>query len=364
MEDTQQPIPIQPVIQTPPDSRKPNTLVMGLGAIVLIGLGLLGGYFLFANKNLTNSQIPLQRIAASPTITQQPSQTENQTANWQTYRNNKYFYSIKYPNQLKTEDRMAGQTSYDPNTLQIFSSDTNIVFTVQVLTSANTSDLKTYVETIKNQNSTNANVKIGTITQTTIDNQNAFEIQVTGNGRDGGWQGTDSQPHTYMYVQNKNLKYQLDYANNDTFAPIILASFKFLNNTSPTTSSQINGASLVNIKYTLPAGWKATLNADSLLLAPSTGYLSIKVDDYNGTTGRREYYCQVSKICVEGTTKFTEMTIGNISGYMASGLDNSGGGSEYFGAKGNKFYVISSYNPPLPNNFENSYKQVLNSLVF
>jgi len=39
-------------------------------------------------------------------------------------------------------------------------------------------------------------------------------------------------------------------------------------------------------------------------------------------------------------------------------------GPEYFGAKGNKFYIISSYNPPSPNEFEKGYKQVMSSLIF
>ncbi len=132
------------------------------------------------------------------------------------------------------------------------------------------------------------------------------------------------------------------------------------------TNTQANGASLKDIKYVLPQGWEGKLNNDSLFLSPVNGggYLSIRVYDYPNNIGRREYYCQVSKVCIEGTTYFTEMIIGNISGYLANALDNSGGGSEYFGAKGDKFYVISSYNPPSPNEFEKNYRNVLNSLVF
>lgn len=137
--------------------------------------------------------------------------------------------------------------------------------------------------------------------------------------------------------------------------------------TSPTPKViQTKGVDLKSIKYTLPQGWDAKLNADSLFISPTTsgGYLSIKVYEYPTTIGRREYYCQVSKVCIEGTTYFTEMSVGNISGYAANALDNSGGGAEYFGAKGNKFYIISSYNPPSPNEFEKGYKQVMSSLIF
>lgn len=132
------------------------------------------------------------------------------------------------------------------------------------------------------------------------------------------------------------------------------------------TPKQENGVDLKDIKYQLPQDWTAKLNNDNLFISPVNGggFLSIKVYNYSVNVGRREYYCQVSKVCIEGTSYFTEMNIGNISGYVANALDNSGGGPEYFGAKGNKFYIVSSYNPPSPNEFEKNYKNILNSLIF
>lgn len=149
--------------------------------------------------------------------------------------------------------------------------------------------------------------------------------------------------------------------------PIIKTFPTSISQTSPTpTIPVVNGVDLKKIKFTLPQEWDSKLNSDSLFISPKAGggYLSIKVYDYPTNIGRREYYCQVSKVCIEGTTYFTDMNMGNISGFVANALDNSGGGVEYFGAKGNKFYIISSYNPPSPNEFEKSYKQVLSSLVF
>ena len=136
--------------------------------------------------------------------------------------------------------------------------------------------------------------------------------------------------------------------------------------TPTSTLEQEDGVDLEDIKYELPQGWEAKLGDESLLISPveGGGFLSIRVYNYPEDVGRREYYCQVSNVCIEGVSYFTEMSIGNISGYVANALDNSGGGAEYFGAKGNKFYIISSYNPPSPNEFENNYKNVLNSLIF
>jgi hypothetical protein len=135
----------------------------------------------------------------------------------------------------------------------------------------------------------------------------------------------------------------------------------------PTPPPQQRGAAdLKDIKYELPQGWKAKSVDWGLYIAPvsSGGFLSIRVYDYSEDVGRREYYCKLTNFCIEGTTYFTAMNIGNISGYVAHALDNSGGGPEYFGAKGDRFYIISSYNPPSPNEFEKNYRNVLNSLVF
>jgi len=135
-------------------------------------------------------------------------------------------------------------------------------------------------------------------------------------------------------------------------------------NTTPTIKV-VNGADLKDIKFTLPANWESKLSSGSIFIAPKTGggYLNIMVYDYPTDTGRRAFYCKTRDVCID-VTSFSEMKIGNISGYKAQGIDNSGGGVEYFGAKGNKFYIISSYGPPPPNEFEANYLQVLDSLVF
>ena len=135
--------------------------------------------------------------------------------------------------------------------------------------------------------------------------------------------------------------------------------------TQPNTSPVSNGVSLEQIKYTLPSTWTAKTYDENLILsAAGGGYLSIKTYKYPGTTGRREFYCSLGSACIEGTSYFNPMRIGNIDGYSANALDNSGGGIEYFGAKGNTFYVISTYGPPPPNEFEKTYQSVLDSLVF
>lgn len=132
---------------------------------------------------------------------------------------------------------------------------------------------------------------------------------------------------------------------------------------------QTPGADARNIKYALPSGWKVSPSDEALSISSpdGEGTISIGVFNYPGMTGRREYFCQVTNLCVEGKTQFTPTTIGNISGYIASPVDNSGGGgTAYFGSKGNKMYVINIYNysSTTPNEFTQHYKELINSLVF
>lgn len=135
------------------------------------------------------------------------------------------------------------------------------------------------------------------------------------------------------------------------------------------TKSPARDAGLSNIKYTLLEGWVAEIRLEQsdLLLSPEEegGYLAMKVYSYEGKTGRRAYYCQVTNHCIEATY-FTEMKIGNILGYKANALDNSGGGAQYFGAKRDKFYIISSFSPSYPPNnfFDRTCQDALSSLVF
>lgn len=160
--------------------------------------------------------------------------------------------------------------------------------------------------------------------------------------------GSQTSEQLYPSVEQKSV----------TEVPALIAT--------PTFTPTVNTKGLDDIGFNLPQTWESKIVDSQLMLKAKNGggFLAIKTYDYPGTTGRREYYCQVSQVCIEGTTNFTEVKIGNISGYLATALDNSGGGAEYFGSKGNKFYIIGTYNPPSPNDFENNYQIVLDSLVF
>lgn len=84
----------EPPIQQPPavvtnPSRRIHPMLMGIGVILLIGIGLLGGYFLFSPKTTTapNSN---QLTQTPPTVTTEQSPTNivnptSSTSNWKSH---------------------------------------------------------------------------------------------------------------------------------------------------------------------------------------------------------------------------------------------------------------------------------------
>ncbi|MEO6508912.1 MAG: hypothetical protein ABIO02_03080 [Patescibacteria group bacterium] len=125
--------------------------------------------------------------------------------------------------------------------------------------------------------------------------------------------------------------------------------------------------SISNVTYKLPSGWDGEITQENTLLltANSGGFFNITAFQYDGFTSRREYYCKLVEYCL-ASTQFTGKQIGNISGYSASPLDNSGGGTEYFGVKGSTFYIISTFSPSgsSENEFDKHRSEVLSSIVF
>lgn len=92
------------------------------------------------------------------------------------------------------------------------------------------------------------------------------------------------------------------------------------------------------------------------------GYLTIYVYGYNGNDTKK-YFCELVLDCIPDT-HFTEMTVGNISGFMAIGFDRAHAGTAYFGHKGSKFYIISSTNYSPSSDFDADYKAIIKSMIF
>ncbi|RJR14765.1 hypothetical protein C4579_04045 [Candidatus Microgenomates bacterium] len=343
--------PVQPVASQPPQPaappppRKTSTvlLLVVFGILLLAALGA-GAFYLGQTSQPVPTPVP-SPISFLPSPTPE-AMMEDDLSNWQTYQVNGTPYAFKYPPEAVVSG--AGDWTF----FMINGA------TLQHMYSGNkgNQNLEQFVQNYQvwNQAPTQSPLQVDAKEQITINGILGYKVK--------------SGVQTYYFLQYDQtgevvvFHYEtVDSATEAIFIQII-STLEFVE--SQVGGSEEQGADLGNIGYTLPATWKAEIQGDSLLLtADGGGYFSIKVYNYPGT-GRREYFCQVTgDICVP-ETYFTVMNIGNISGYKADGLDNSGGGPVYFGAKGDKFYIINSYSPPAPSEFANTYQQVLDSFVF
>jgi len=277
----------------------------------------------------------------------------DETANWEEYKNNRYKFSFKYPKALILEDVSTESILQLKLVAQAFRETT--------ISAMETEEQLYYLDTPPS-----GEVKVGVL---------SGKKYLLPNGYCDG--PSCSPPNLAAVVYKNGFRYvfsvfvEKDSNNFTDLENQILFTFKFTDSSfitvAPTKTTEKNGARLEEIKYTLPQGWKAKTDNNRLYLSPidEGGFLAIQVVNYPGNIGRREYYCQITKYCLD-RTYFTEMNIGNIAGYKASGLDNSGGGEDYFGTKGDKFYIIGSFSPssPSPNEFDKNYQEVLRSLIF
>jgi len=77
-----------------PNPSNPSKIFILIFIAVLTVIGIVG-YVLGSRKNQTVNQ---QTITISPTVSQpSPTATPDETANWKTYTNKKYNYSVAYP---------------------------------------------------------------------------------------------------------------------------------------------------------------------------------------------------------------------------------------------------------------------------
>lgn len=92
-QETNQAIPQQP-IQSPQTGGTSSLkrIILILTTVILL-LAIVGGAYLLGTKN--NNSKTVSQI--TPTATATPTPTSDPTANWKTYTNPKYGYSIKYP---------------------------------------------------------------------------------------------------------------------------------------------------------------------------------------------------------------------------------------------------------------------------
>lgn len=329
----------------PPPSRKTNTvlLLVVFGILLLAAIGA-SVYYLGQTSQPVPTPVPSPVISLpSPTP---EAMMEQGMDDWQTYQVNGVPYAFKYP----PEAIMSGAGDW---TFFMING-----VTLQYMFSGNKSNqaLEQFIE----------NYQESSQAPTQVPFQVDMKEQITINGILGYKVKHDMQ--TYYFLQHDQtgevaiFRYETVDATTEATFNQIISTLEFIEPQVGSNGEQ--GVDVGHINYTLPTTWKAEIQGDSLLLtADGGGYLSVKVFDYPGI-GRREYFCQITGDICATDTYFTAINIGNISGYRADALDNSGGGPVYFGAKGDTFYTIDSFSPPGSSDFQNTFQSVLDSLIF
>lgn len=96
----EQPIDNQ-IQQEPVNPVSPKSNYWLIATIILVVFIVIGGVYTLSLKSQKNTSIP---SSIPPTTISQPSPTPEQTANWKTYINTKYGFSVKYPPNLISQE--------------------------------------------------------------------------------------------------------------------------------------------------------------------------------------------------------------------------------------------------------------------
>jgi len=110
----------QPIVETPQKVDKKNGFLVSLLSVLLLLSCIIAGFFAWQTQNLVKE---LQEIRSQELVTSVPTPTPDPTADWKTYTNTKYFYTLKYPSHWLAESREPGVD----NTPTIYATSRSII---------------------------------------------------------------------------------------------------------------------------------------------------------------------------------------------------------------------------------------------
>jgi len=234
-----------------------NTNLKWLIGILIVIVIVLSGIIIYSKLGTSTVQNQVKTTIndnQSTTPTQTPQSTTNQvkdneTADWKTYENTKYKYSLKYPNNYIVSANAPVSTVKETSDLSIDGANNlwdSQLFNVEVrdldfYKKYNApSDLKSYVEKVWQMNKDDKveNKKVTNIVEKTIAGLKAysFTTSYTYKSISGGYMIPDSQ-NTYSgtevryYLENGNYRYEIHFFNNKTdnlkLSEAILSTFQF-----------------------------------------------------------------------------------------------------------------------------------------
>lgn len=110
MKNQEQPPPVTTISENPPSSEKSfsgkRNWKKWMVIYVAIAAVIYGGIYFFLSQQANKGLNP---YSSAPTKSVQPTQVQDEMANWKTYTNTNYNFSIKYPQESIIESNNAGE---------------------------------------------------------------------------------------------------------------------------------------------------------------------------------------------------------------------------------------------------------------
>ncbi|MEX2007148.1 MAG: hypothetical protein WD992_00020 [Candidatus Levyibacteriota bacterium] len=216
--------PEEPVAPPPLPPRHSSKLFIGLivfFALLLMAGIAFGAYYFSADKNSNSTKIA---TIVTPTPTPDPaSNAADATANWKTYTNDTFSYSLKFPDTFTVPvqtSREKSQLGVDNNMCIKNKSDNNCHIIINVYSISTGATLQQWIDDNK------------LLAYGTIQTRSSTGLKINLNGNDGFILESFNGGNNYIFQHNNDI-YVLELPKNYTEEDKeILSTFKFIDTTN------------------------------------------------------------------------------------------------------------------------------------
>ncbi len=234
-QNSQQPVPQQQPVMAQIPAPYPHILIMVLIGLMMFGVGLGGGYFLFANKARPVSETLTKQVTPT-TIT---TISDANTTSWNTLKNETGF-SLQYPPTYKVfGENMTGDAKKDSSiSLLKMDESTKLYHSIYIFVTDKSQTVNNNVslqQIVQNDFKSSRGQIIKPVQEISVDNNTAYTYSVL----DNGFQGKDAgiafiksekpEEINVIEVDKENKHYVIMYINNPINERII-STFTFTAN--------------------------------------------------------------------------------------------------------------------------------------
>lgn len=214
--------------------------------VVILFTAVYAGIYLYLGSQLDQISKPFPTPLPAETSVKE----KDPTANWKTYTNSKYEYSLKYPDSLVVKTGGYGLTSVDEESRIIVGDkeikdyyEGRLTVRAQNQTTCQNDvqelkllkgDLKSFAEwrwklNKEDKNSNTSNKTVGELTETTIDGQKAYQFTINRSWVDDCGGESMDKDGLVVFVENKGVFFTIRTPLGSKLYQQILSTFKFIN---------------------------------------------------------------------------------------------------------------------------------------